>query len=283
MNNCRVVVGLIFIRFNTYDFKIIIFSKSRLYEFVTKLLRKEYNGMPVEFAEVPVAPEPIKETFQVGDHVEVISEGKHKGRTGVITKICKRTFSDYNQYQINGCWVFEMKALKKRYIPASESKKTVQEENEMVTIETKKPVTQKIVNMWYDKKKAKIEEKIRKQKDEIIAADLVKQTFDAKIEELKKWYEEELVPDKVKRTRYEFWMGGNNMADTFSTAWGDILLTDETKEKLDIINQKKEENISLANLKKEIETILSGCANVEDEWEILMAYNVINTDKRLMV
>lgn len=214
--------------------------------------------------------------FQVGDKVEVIKEGRTKGLQGIITRIIGE------QYQIDGSKVFIANALKKINETMNFDKENKENEN---MSDVKRPVTIGVLDMWYQRKSEEIKKEADTEIEELISSDPVKCAFDNKRNELDEWARENLGNKYLEIYAVRAMINpsfSKTMGEVLKGAWNNGYLSESTKMLIKSAEQKRQSNNSaLLEKKSEIETMLYGCGRVDDEWEVLIGYGIVNDNMTL--
>lgn len=141
------------------------------------------------------------------------------------------------------------------------TEKKEREENKMKEIKN-----QKVVDLYFNRKKEEITKKYEETHAELIKNDR-NQMF---VAELKKQFDEYCEVNKDDFAVTEEW----NVA---------LPITEESKLKdIENIHQYQNEIDQLNNLKEEIIALLSGCETYEQEMEILRSYNIVTVDNKLV-
>lgn len=135
--------------------------------------------------------------------------------------------------------------------------------------EKKDMKSKSIVELYFANLKAAVEEKTNKIVKELMEADSIVTAIQQKINEIRN-----IISDNKE-----------NLADkyaSFDVEIGDLMTVDTEAAITKAYEEKKEENIRLDTLKKEIMTMLTPCETYNDEMEILFAYGIIDDDGKLI-
>ena len=140
------------------------------------------------------------------------------------------------------------------------TEKKEREENKMKEIKN-----QKVVDLYFERKKEALEEKYKTAKEAIVEADK-NYIF---VKQLKKQFKEYIDENEIEGSLIE-----------------PVISLPLTTESIDTLDKVGEDNYKktkeLYSIKEEITALLSGCETYEQEMEILRSYNIVTVDNKLV-